>query len=359
MSQKLFDYGVYNIGGNAFSWLFGKEQNFYLMMSPFYVEANQQINALGFPGIPASEENYAKVLQFVIKKEKEIESLSNSYFQIPEVKNALALVTDTNAFGAPAYFGDLSKLNESQRTIVTNYPTSYTVTMAMKYGFCHYAIEPAKSVYKKYLIDIPEMSFSPSNPIEQFQQAFTSAASLWLNSIGPEGIYQTFAGFGKPLKDQQWNPIFAPLQIANSLEGLITGAVILGATAAGASLAPASAEAVAAAPAATAGTTVAEVAVTAGAPAAATGGGVVSTITSWGSAQGAAALATAGAALEAEAKKRVQNAIVDALQPEPDAATGAPGAPTGSSAVPKVVEQKNFLGYALIAALAGLAYFTT
>ena len=32
--------------------------------------------------------------------------------------------------------------------------------------------------------------------------------------------------------------------------------------------------------------------------------------------------------------------------------------PTSSSAVPKVVEQKT-LGYALIAALAGLAYFTT
>ena len=63
------------------------------------------------------------------------------------------------------------------------------------------------------------MSFRPSNPIEQISTGVTSATSLWLQS---DEILSGWA-FGKYSKSQQWNPIFAPLQITNSLEGLIAG----------------------------------------------------------------------------------------------------------------------------------------
>lgn len=364
MSQKLFD-NVWKDGSQAFSYLFGKDPVFYRMMSPFYVQSNIEINSLGFPGIPASVENYGKVLQFVIQKHRSIDSMVNSYFQQPEVKNALLLFTDVNSFGVPTYFGSTAGLDETSKIFVQYFPTEYLVRAAMRYGFLHYAIEPASSVYKKFLIDEPEVSFRGTNPIEHFQLAFSSVASGYLTAIGPEGIAQTFSGFGKPIASQDWNPVHATLQIANSFEGLITGAVIVGATAATGTLGTATAEAAAAAPAATTGTTVAEIAVTTGAPAATGGGGVLSTIGTWASENAAAAITTAtasaGAALESEAKKRVKDAIVGALQPQPDAAPGGSGvsAPEESAGPIQGIEEKKSIGYLFVLALAGLAYFTT
>ena len=360
MSQKLYD-SVWGRGSQAFAVLFGKDPVFYRMMSPFYVETNQEINSLGFPGIPASVDSYGRVLQFTIQKHRLIDSLVNAYFQQPEVKAALSIF-ETNAFGGPAYYGDVSKLSPTAKVFVSDwYPDEASIRLAMRYGFLHYAINPVSSVYKKFLIDEPEMSFAPGNPIEHFQQAFSVVASGYLTAIGPEGIQQTFSGFGKPLDEQNWNPVTAQFQLANSFEGLVIGAVITGAVAADVTLAGASAEAAAAAPAATAGTTVAEVSVAVGAEsagAATAGGGVLSSITSWGSAQGAAALTAAGAAIESEAKKRAQAAIVDALTPDADAAPG--GSPAaGSSAVPKVVEQKNSMPYLWGAGLLALLYSLT
>lgn len=361
MSQKLYD-AIWGRGSQAFGVLFAKEPVFYRMMSPFYVETNQEISSLGFPGIPASADNYARVLQFAIQKHRTIDSLVNSYFQQPEVKAALAIFTDVNSFGTPTYFGDISKLEPTAKCFAWDwFPDEASIRLAMRYGFLHYALDPVSPVYKKFLIDEPEMSFRATNPIEHFQQAFSAVASGYLTAIGPEGIAQTFSGFGKPLSEQDWNPVTAQFQLANSLEGLITGAIITGAVAADVTFAGASAEAAAAAPAATAGTTVAEVSVAVGAEsagAATAGTGALSGITSWGSAQGAAALTAAGAALESEAKKRAQQAIVDALNPEPDAAPGGSAA-EGSSAVPKVVSMNNSLPYIFGAGLIGLLYALT
>ena len=69
--------------------------------------------------------------------------------------------------------------------------------MAMKYGFI-ITQSSQQNQFTKIFNRYSRDEFSPSNPIEQFQQAFTSATSLWLNSDLKEFI--KLCGFGKPLK---------------------------------------------------------------------------------------------------------------------------------------------------------------
>lgn len=330
MSQKHFD-SMYVQGSKNFAVLFS-EPIFYSMMSPFYVETNKEITQLGLANIPNEAQRFLAAYDFALKKFKKIESLAEEYYQNSVVKSAM-LPYFVSAYGTYEYSGNASTASKTELAIKDltfkrfgALPTKLDFRLAMQYGFFNYAIEPVKEAFRQFLFDIPD------GVPDQFDRFMENVAVPYAKYVQAAGVVAVFAA-----------------------AAVVIGAAAAGTAAADGALGAAAAESAAAGAANVAtGTTLAEVTVAVGAEgaaataatsaAAATTSTTLSSVGTFVSAQTAAGVAAAGAALEAAAKKEVQNQIVGALTPSADAAPGAPGgapAASGPSAIPKILEIEN------------------